>query len=99
MKSQDPAGKFVTPGTCVRTLGRGAQAGRLEDLPPPPDGQAARKDVLGLAEGVLRDVDSSKDALAALRAALAAEAEGKRQLQVCILTSNPETQLPNILRL
>ena len=71
----------------------------LEDLPPPPDGQAARKDVLGLAEGVLRDVDSSKDALAALRAALAAEAEGKRQLQVCILASNPETQLPSMLRL
>ena len=47
---------------------------------PTPDGQAARKDVLGLAEGVLRDVDSSKDALAALRTALAAEAEGKRQL-------------------
>ena len=65
----------------------------------PSDGQAARKDVLGLAGGVLRDVDSSKDALAALRAALAAEAEGKRQLQVCILASNPETQLSNMLRL
>ena len=65
----------------------------------PPDGQAARKDVLGLAEGVLRDVDSSKDALAALRAALAAEPEGKWQLQVCILASNSETQLANILRL
>ena len=52
--------------------------GGLEDLSP--NGQAARKDVLGLAEGVLRDVDSSKDALAALRTALAAEAEGKQQL-------------------